>query len=395
MTGPTSEPSLPHFHTDQSSSLSAIDQMNLPLPPLLLDAMQATEQNPRYHAEGNVLTHTEMVLAAYQTESSQFELDAHDHEVLYWASVLHDIGKVKVTQWRRNRWSAKGHERAGLAPARDLLLRRPEISTPQRRRILDLVKYHAVPLQWGLRQQPIEAYKRLATRTDLRLMGIFAHFDIVGRICEKKEEVLNLILQFNQKIVPQVHYEIGPFEDVQAHYQTVGYQQKNALWYSLKQDLRLTERLLQVNRSSHQKPLFTAVIVIGSAQDHRAEVEAQGLGHFKYYHAMALDLKFTDPHTRESQLRQLKHFVSVYGREQQHVVIDGLPLDAEVRSHVAEYCRQQGGHIEFLFVERSLDQLLAQAEDESQAARLRAAHEALDFPHPWEAHHITQLSSPA
>lgn len=392
MTGPTSEPFLSHFSTDQSSSLSVTDQAPLPLPAFLLDAMRATEQNPRYHAEGNVLTHTEMVLAAYQNESSQFELDESEREVLYWASVLHDIGKVKVTQWRRNRWSAKGHERAGLAPARDLLLQRPEISTAQRKRILDLVKYHAVPLQWGLRQQPIEAYKRLATRTDLRLLGIFAHFDIVGRICEKKDEVLNLIAHFNRSIVPQVHYELGPFGEVQAHYQAVGYQQKNALWHSLKQDLRLTERLLQVDKPGHQKPLFTAVIVIGSAEDHRAEVEAQGLGHFNYYNAVALDLTFTDPHARESQLRQLKHFVSVYGRERQHLVIDGLPLNAEVRTYVAEYCRQQGGHIEYLFVERSLDQLLASAEDESQAARLRTAHEALDFPHPWEAHHITQLS---
>jgi len=364
----------------------------LPLPAELLDAMRATEQNPRYHAEGNVLTHTEMVLAAYHSESAQFELDESDHEVLYWASVLHDIGKVKVTRWRQNRWSAKGHERAGMAPARDLLLEQPHISAAQRKRILDLVKYHAVPLQWGLRQQPIQAYKRLATRTDLRLLGVFAHFDIVGRICEKKDEVLGLIEQFNQKIVPQTHYELGTFDQIQAHYQAASYQQKNALWHSLKQDLRLTERLLQVQKPSQQKPLFTAVIVVGCAATHQPEVETQGLGHFKYYNAEALNLKFTDPHARESQLRQLKHFVSVYGRERQHIVIDGLPLDPEVRTYVAEFCRQQGGHIEYLFVERSLKQLLAAANDPNQAERLRAAHEVLDYPHPWEAHKLTLLS---
>ena len=365
------------------------EQASLPLPAEWLEAMRTTEQNPRYHAEGNVLTHTEMVLSAYHTESSQFDLDESDHEVLYWATALHDIGKARVTHWHQNRWRAKGHERAGVAPARDLLLQRPEISTSQRKRILDLVKYHAVPLQWGLRKRPLVAYQRLATRTDVRLLGIFAHFDIVGRICEKKNNVLDLIHHFNQQIVPKIHYEMGTFEQMQAHYQNVSHQQKNALWQSLKQEIRLTERLLQVEKSSREKPLFTAVIPIGSQGEHRAEIEAQGLSHFKYYNAEPLSLKFTDPHDRESQLRQLKHFVSVYGRERQHLVIDGLPLDPEVRTHVAEFCRKQGGHIEYLFVERRLEELLSKAEDEDHAVRLRAAHDALDYPHPWEAHRIT------
>jgi putative nucleotidyltransferase with HDIG domain len=350
--------------------------------------MRRTEQNPRYHAEGNVLTHTEQVVAAYQRESHRFSLDTQDHEVLYWAAVLHDIGKPLTTHWRGNRWSAKGHERAGVAPARDLLLAQPKISPDQRRRILDLVQYHAVPLQWGLRQQGISAYKRLATRLDLRMLGIFAYFDIVGRICEKKTEVLDLIQQFNQRIVSRVQYEMGTFAEMQTHYQQANFQQKNALWYSTKHDLQLTEKLLQAKQHGGQPPRFTCLIPVGVASQHQAEIAQRQPGAYKLYDAAALGLHYHDPHTRESQLRQLKHFISVYGRDQQRLVIDGLPVATEVRSYVADYCRQQGGFVEYLFIEQSLDCLLNQADDDEDAARLRRAHAQLETPHPWEAHRL-------
>lgn len=363
----------------------------LPLPPDLIEAMRRTEQNPRYHAEGNVLNHTHMVLGAYRTHAPEFTLDDDDHEVLYWAAVLHDIGKPIVTRWRGHRWSAKGHERAGVAPARDLLLQQPNISASQRQRILDLVRYHAIPLQWGLHQRPISDYKRMATRTDVRLMGIFAYFDILGRICERKSEVLALIRRFNQQIVPQIHYEVGSFSEVQQRYQQASHQHKNALWHSLNHDMRLTEKLLQVHGARNEKPIFTCVIPIGVAPNHRPEVDQQGFGHFKYYDAGALHLDFSDPHAREGQLRQLKHFVSVYGRDQQHLVIDGLPTDPKIRAYVANYCRQQGAHIEYLFVERRLDSLLTSAPNAGEAERLRHAHAHLDAPHPWEAHRVTVM----
>lgn len=384
--------SLTEPQPDFPSSQATPEEAPLPLPSSLREAMRRTEQNPRYHAEGNVLTHTEMVVAAYRSEADRFELDAADHEVLYWATVLHDIGKPRVTQWRKHRWSAKGHERAGVAPARDLLLQQPQISARQRRRILDLVKYHAVPLQWGLHQQPIDAYKRLATRTDLRLLGIFAHFDVVGRICEKKDQVLGLIARFNEQIVPRIHYEMGQHSNMLAHYRAASYQQQNALWQSLRQDIRLTEKLLQVHKPGCDKPLFTCVIPVGAAASHQAEVEQQGFGHFKRYDAGALNLQFRSPHERESQLRQLKHFVSVYGREQQHLVIDGLPPDAEMRGAVADFCRQQGGQLEYLFVARKLEDLQRQASHAAEAERLKTAHAQLDYPHPWEAHRLTMIA---
>jgi len=372
--------------------MEEIQISTLPLPPHYIAALRQTQQNPRYHAEGNVLVHTEMVLSAYQQYSSEFELSESDHEVLYWAAVLHDIGKPSVTEWKEYRWSAHGHERAGVPIARDILLQKPEISVSQRQRILDLVKYHAIPLQWGIRKKPVEAYKRLATRTDLRLLGIFAYFDIRGRLCERKEEILALLKHFNETVVPKIQYEMGTYEQMQETYDRVGLNQKNALWNSLKMaDIRLVEKLLQVRRPQASMPKFTAVIPLGALSSTQRDTLSNYYPGFRAYDAGELELDFSDPHGREGQLRQLKHFISVYGRAGKNLLIEGFSSDQETRRYLTEHLRKEGAWVEYIFSERSLNNLLGEAETDADQLRLTHVHETLDFPHPWEAHRIRRM----
>lgn len=177
-------------------------ETELPLPGEYIERMKATKQNPRYHAEGSVYNHTLLVLKAFQNHASEFDLTESEREVLFWACILHDIGKPAVTQWKNGRWVAQGHEEAGVPIAQSILLSHPELSLPQREQILDLVRWHYVPLRWGLKQVELEQYKQLSRQTDFRLLGIFAYFDILGRLCERKPAVLSLIRHFNEYIVP-------------------------------------------------------------------------------------------------------------------------------------------------------------------------------------------------
>lgn len=179
----------------------------LPIPGDLIARMKATKQNPRYHAEGNVYNHTLLVLEMFRAHAHEFELSKADHEVLFWAAVLHDSGKPEVTRWDHGRWVAKGHEAAGVPIARNILLQHPEVSTEQREKILDLVRWHFVPLRWGLKNKPVEDYRQLAEHTDLRLLGIFGYFDILGRLCEQKQTVLAIVKHFNKFIVPTIQAE--------------------------------------------------------------------------------------------------------------------------------------------------------------------------------------------
>ncbi|MEM7039885.1 MAG: HD domain-containing protein [Bacteroidota bacterium] len=119
---------------------------NLPLPSHLLEQLSQTEQNPRFHAEGSVLAHTEMVLEKFHELKGEFSLSESEQKVLYWASIVHDLGKIPNTVNVAGRWKAPGHERAGVPLARNILLAQPDISTAERHQILDLVRWHGVPL---------------------------------------------------------------------------------------------------------------------------------------------------------------------------------------------------------------------------------------------------------
>ena len=131
----------------------------LPLPRLLLEQLRHTEQNPTFHAEGNVLNHTQAVLNEFLVSESRLRLPESLQEVLYWTAVLHDLGKIKVTTWRNGKWSARGHEAAGCPMARKILQQNPSLSQHQKRQILMLIRWHHLPLRWMVDKNPLLDFK--------------------------------------------------------------------------------------------------------------------------------------------------------------------------------------------------------------------------------------------
>ncbi|MEZ4777576.1 MAG: HD domain-containing protein [Bacteroidia bacterium] len=365
-------------------------EQTLPLPVHYIDQLKTTEQNPRYHAEGNVYNHTLLVLQQFEKGVEKFDLSQDDRQILYWAAILHDIGKPSVTHWREGRWRATGHEEAGVPIARNLLLQNPEISDIQRRKILDLVNFHQIPLRWGLAKKDISDYKKLATKTDLRLLGIFAYFDLMGRICEDYERIHELLAYLNEVIIPKVKYDTGTFEEIQQTYFEAGVQQKNALWQSLKfEDVQLMEKLLNVERKDNKQAVFQCYITVGADIKGQAEYFASHFPEIPSYPVPSLSSKNLSQHEREKQLRQAKHFLSVNGREGRKVGIIGTNTDETIRQNITEFVRLLGGQINYLFFDQPLDKLLLTATDPGEEALIQENYNRLRYPHPWEAHTLT------
>lgn len=366
-----------------------IKENSLPIPAVHIERLKATQQNPRYHAEGNVYNHTLLVLEQFEKFKYELDLSAEEQEVLYWAAILHDIGKPVVTQWVKNRWSARGHEKAGVPIARNFLHQRPEISASQRQRILDLVRWHNLPLWWLLDQQPESAFKRLATRVDLKLLGYFSRFDMLGRICEDKLNILALIDNLNQHTIPKIIYELERFPALQEAYQKASLQKKNALWSALRQeDMNLLSKLLDREPLHPQRPTFHCVMAIGVGDaEQTAYLRAQYPAHV-YYRLDAFFSGEEEAQERKNKIREVKRFLSVYMHGRKPVVLDGTNLEETLRIELADHIRQSGGELHYLFFDRSLDGLLAETEDNNEKVRIEQAYQKLEMPHPWEAHKI-------
>ena len=193
---------LPSAGASASASASALAHIDLSamLAALLaafpaLGLLANTPQDPYYHAEGDVWTHTCMVLQAL-IESRDYA-DANDDErfVLFYAALLHDIAKPDTTviDEATGRIGQPGHSRRGAIDAR-ILLWRAGVPFALREAICRIISVHQLPFfaVGGNKNGQSAQFliHKLSHELDLRLLCAVAEADMQGRQYEKKGDCL-------------------------------------------------------------------------------------------------------------------------------------------------------------------------------------------------------------
>ena len=150
-----------------------------------LHALKGVPQDPEWHPEGDVWTHTTLVAQA----ASGLREEASHPRQLMWAALLHDLGKVGTTvQDPDGHIRSRGHEDAGIVLARTMLgrLKAPSALVEA---VGLLVGRHLAPVHFeGAEGQPAsdKAYRRLARAlaqggSDLDTLWRVAEADHLGR----------------------------------------------------------------------------------------------------------------------------------------------------------------------------------------------------------------------
>lgn len=88
-----------------------------------LQAIVDVPQDPQWHPEGDVWTHTLHVCDAAAEIAERERLSRSDRIVLMFAALCHDLGKATHTSLENGRWHAYGHEAGGVAPTNTFLER--------------------------------------------------------------------------------------------------------------------------------------------------------------------------------------------------------------------------------------------------------------------------------
>ena len=238
-------------------------EYSLPIPLAYIEKLKQTQQNPKYHAEGNVYIHTQWVLDQFHQLKGNFHLTPEEEKILYWATILHDIGKPEVTTFEHGRWRARGHEQAGVPIARSILLTQPDITPLMRKKVLDIVRWHYFPLHFMRSGKSDHELAMLATRMDIRLLGIFAILDFYGRECEDRDTIRKMMDTFHELHVPKIQYEYWTHQSIADHYRTWDYDKKDAAWKALsmeRADLLLS--LVDAESRSPLKPRSGKITVV-------------------------------------------------------------------------------------------------------------------------------------
>jgi predicted kinase len=164
----------------------------------LLMQLKSTEQEPEWHAEGNVFTHTQLVLEniykILDTEAAHLPLDHRLSLIL--AAVLHDIAKPLVTKVKeidgQQKIVAPYHEERA---ASYLFYRILELGFPYPiiQLTLRLVAYHHMPKRLVMHNALKGEYFKLARMVDLELLYYLAKADMRGRVCKDQPQQCEII----------------------------------------------------------------------------------------------------------------------------------------------------------------------------------------------------------
>jgi predicted kinase len=172
--------------------------------------MQHVPQDVKYHAEGNVAIHTKMVLDELINLPAFHEIDEQDKEILFASALLHDVEKRSTSEIdETGNISSPGHAKKGEKTARNILFY--DIATPFyiREQIAKLVRYHGLPLWFHDKQDIEKAIIHASLHVDTKLLVLLAKADVLGRICNDKNELLDRINYFEAYCVELNCYGIS------------------------------------------------------------------------------------------------------------------------------------------------------------------------------------------
>lgn len=183
-----------------------------------VDAMRHTPQSVRWHAEGDVWTHTRMVCESLISMQEYRELSPVQRQILFMAALLHDVGKPMTTRQEGEDWVAPSHSTKGALLARYILWKEfgmcgtLELQT-MREAVVLLVKHHSFP-PYALEKEEnvrkmisIAALMALVPDFSLKLLHMLSKADALGRESEDKGDFVAQVDLFAELAKEQGCYD--------------------------------------------------------------------------------------------------------------------------------------------------------------------------------------------
>ncbi len=173
------------------------------------ERMAETWQNPNWHGEGDVWTHTRMVCEELTSMESFRSLPKRLRQEIFLAALFHDIGKIPCTRLEDGCLVSPNHTAVGARMAReffrvDLGLGGKMEEIRFREAVCQLIRYHSVPTHILDQADPERRIYKIAANGELtedftlELLRILAEADVRGRIYPRIEESVEMVRLFGE-----------------------------------------------------------------------------------------------------------------------------------------------------------------------------------------------------
>ena len=180
----------------------------------VLRELEAVPQDPAFHSEGDVLTHTGMVMEHLTSDEAWRRLDAVARCEVWLAALLHDVGKLRTTEVLSDgSVRSPKHSYVGERVVRELLYKSVDISIPfaSRERIVRYIRYHGLPLWFMEKENQKKAIVIPSQMINMHHLYLVASADVYGRISDDRENLIDKVELF-KTYCEELHCLTGPYQ---------------------------------------------------------------------------------------------------------------------------------------------------------------------------------------
>lgn len=336
-------------------------------------------QDPVYHAEGDVGIHTRMVVDALVASSEWRQLPFSERSILFWAAVLHDIGKPTTTKTEDDgRITSKGHSRVGASLARSFLW---EAVSPfvWRESVCGIIAAHQLPFWLIERPNP----ERLAISTSWKCrpdhLCLHAKADALGRICTDQTSILD-----NVALAKTIFQDAGclehPFPFANDESRVAFFEREDRdPGYTAFEDFRCTVTLMAGLPGAGKDTWITA---------NRPELPVVSLD--------AVRAVLNEPATgNQGRVIQAAYEMARdHLRNHRDFIWNATNVTAQLRAKPIRLLRDYGARIEIVYLEpppNHLHQQNRQRDAVVPASAIQALSRKMEPPGDWEAHEVIRI----
>ncbi|RRD91617.1 AAA family ATPase [Conchiformibius steedae] len=348
-----------------------------------LDEMRHVPQDPEWHGEGDVLTHTKMVAEALIALPEYQALDGQTQHILFAAALLHDVEKRSTTVREiidgRERIVSPRHAKKGEKTARRLLYTELNAPFAVREQIAKLVRWHGLPLWAHEKSNPDKAVIAVSQMLDTRLLAMLAKADVLGRICADQDDLLLRIELFET-----LCRDNGCWGEARAFASDYG-----RFWY-LSRDNVLPD---YQPFDDAQTDVYLLSALPGSGKDtyirqHFADLPVLSIDDIRRANGLNPDDKKDNGRAVQLAKEQAKQYL----RQQQSFVFNATNTTREMRGKWLQLFHDYHARTHLLYLEVPYPQLLTQNRNRRHAVPDNVLHrllDKLDIPEYGEAHTLT------
>jgi len=343
-----------------------------------LQILETIPQSPIYHGEGNVWIHTKMVCEEMIQLTEWQALNELDRSILFFAALLHDIGKAPCTVINKGQITSHKHAVVGALMVRQLLMQEAwhQIPFELRERVVYLVRYHGLPLWFTGKRNPEKEILRAAQLINLKHLAILAEADLRGRICEGKEDLF-----FNIELFKETAEKYDCLEQAYPFFSDAA----RFIYFQKEDGNRFYE--------PYEKDTFEVILMAGLPG---AGKDTYLQNNLKDLPIISLDkirkeLKISPKATQGKVIQTAKERAKVFLRKKEPFVWNATNISRKVRGPLVELFSTYGATVKIIYIEPNLKTLFAQNENREDIVPrnvLKRMMKRLELPTVMEAHQV-------